>query len=48
MTSETPKGSGTPKDIHVDFDDLLYVHLFDNVVTSIITIKLTGNENYRL
>ena len=32
----------------VDFDDPLYIHPSDNSITTIITIKLTGNENYRL
>lgn len=48
MVGETPKGSGTPKYVHVDFDDPLYIHPSDNAVTSVITIKLTGNENFRV
>ncbi|XP_023772322.1 uncharacterized protein LOC111920980 [Lactuca sativa] len=48
MAGETPEGSGVPKETPVDFDDPLYVHPSDNTVTSIITVKLTGNENYRL
>ena len=48
MAGETSDGSGVPKETPVDFDDPLYVHPSDNNVTSIITVKLTGNENYRL
>lgn len=48
MAGDTPEGSGVPKDSPVDFDDPLYIHPSDNTVTSIITIKLTGNENFRL
>ena len=48
MAGDTPEGSGVPKEIPVDFDDPLYVHPSDNIVISIITVKLTGNENYRL
>lgn len=36
------------KDSSVDFDDPLYVHPFDNNITSIIIIKLTGNDNFCL
>lgn len=39
--------SGSKHD-HIDFDDPLFVHPSDNSITTIITIKLTGNENYRL
>lgn len=46
MTGETPGGSG--KDIPIDFDDPLFIHQYDNSITSIITIKLTRNENYQL
>ena len=49
MAGDTLEGSGTPKDgTTADFDDPLYVHPSDYAVASIITIKLTGNENYRL
>ncbi|XP_023771360.1 uncharacterized protein LOC111920014 [Lactuca sativa] len=48
MAGEIPGGSSVPKETPVDFDDPLYVHPSDNTVTSIITVKLTGNENYRL
>ena len=41
---------------HVDFDDPLFVHSYDNSVTTIITIKLTtiitikltDNKNYQV
>lgn len=40
--------SGKFGDIPIDFDDRLYIHPSDNSVTTITTIKLTGNENFRL
>ncbi|XP_023756901.1 uncharacterized protein LOC111905437 [Lactuca sativa] len=45
-SSDTSGGSG--KDDQINFDDPLYIHPSDNAVTSIITTKLTGNENFRL
>lgn len=45
-STDAPGGSG--KDDHINFDDPLYIHASDNAVTSIITTKLTGNENFRL
>ena len=45
-SNDPPSGSG--KDDQINFDDPLYIHPSDNAVTSIITIKLTGNENFRL
>lgn len=44
--TNTPGGSG--KTEIVDFDDFLYIHPSDNNVTTIVTIKLTGNENFLL
>ncbi|XP_052626898.1 uncharacterized protein LOC128133479 [Lactuca sativa] len=41
-----PSGSG--KDESINFDDPLYIHPSDNAITSIVTTKLTGNENFRL
>lgn len=32
----------------VDFDDPLYIHPSDNTVTTVINIKLSGTENYRI
>lgn len=32
----------------IDFDDILYIHPSDNSITTIVTIKLTRNENFRL
>ena len=53
--ADIPEGSGSTKEkdsttpgTPIDFDDPLYIHPSDNAVTSIITIKLSGNENYRL
>ena len=45
-SNDPPSGSG--KDDQINFDDPLYIHPSDNAVTSIITTKLTGNENFRL
>ncbi|XP_023754962.1 uncharacterized protein LOC111903417 [Lactuca sativa] len=42
----TPSGSG--KDESINFDDPLYIHPSDNAITSIVTTKLTGNENFML
>ena len=44
--SETLGSSG--KNNHVDFDDPLYVYLSDNIVATIVSIKLTGNEIFWL
>lgn len=42
-------GGSTPKtDLVVDFDDPLYIHPFDNSVSTIINFKLLGTENYRV
>ena len=41
-----PSGSG--KDESINFDYPLYIHPSDNAITSIVTTKLTGNENFRL
>lgn len=49
MTGPTdiPGGNGKT-DVTIDFDDPLYSHPLDTFVTTIITIKLMGNENFRL
>ena len=44
--NEPPSGSG--KDDQVKFDNPLFVHHSNNTVTTIVTIKLTGNENFRM
>ncbi|KAL7606770.1 hypothetical protein Lser_V15G19081 [Lactuca serriola] len=44
--NETPGGSG--KDDQTNLDDPLYVHPSDNVDTTIVTTKLSGNENFTL
>lgn len=50
MTGHVDSGStgssGTKID-HVGFDDPLYVHQSDNIVATIVSIKLIGNENFR-
>ena len=48
MAGSTDPPGGSGKDDQVNFDDPLFVHPSDNTVTTIITIKLTGNENFRL
>lgn len=40
--------SGSKNESVVNFDDPLYVHSFDNAVTSVINFKLLGTENYML
>lgn len=44
-TVNEPGGSG--QDNPIDFDDPLYIHPFDNLVT-IYVIKLSGIKNFRL
>lgn len=44
---DDPGGSGSKND-SVDFDDPLYIHPSDNTANTIISIKLTGNENFKL
>lgn len=43
---ETPGEGG--KDDQINFDDALYIHPSDNVVTTLITIRLTRSESFRL
>lgn len=47
MVGETPSASGTKPD-HYDYDDPLFMHPSDNGFVSIINMKLTGTENYRI
>lgn len=42
----SPGGSG--KDDPINFDDPVYTHPSNNDITSIVTTKLIGNENFRL
>lgn len=44
--NDPPKRNG--KNDSINFDNPLYIHPSDNATTSIVTIKLTGNENFRL
>lgn len=44
--NDPPEGSG--KDDSINFDDPLYVHPSDNATTTIVTVKLTRNENFRI
>lgn len=49
MVGPTDESSGGGKnDSDVSFDDPLYVHPSNNVVTSVINFKLLGTENYRV
>ncbi|XP_023734895.1 uncharacterized protein LOC111882761 [Lactuca sativa] len=48
MVGPTESPGSSAKDDQVNFDDPLFVHPFDNSVSTIVTIKLIGNENFRL
>nr|KAJ0189315.1 hypothetical protein LSAT_V11C800419360 [Lactuca sativa] len=48
MAGPTKSPGGSGKDDQVNFDDPFFVHPSDNFVAIIVTIKLTGNENFRL
>lgn len=48
MQAQKHRRYSSGKDIPIDVDDPLFIHQSDNSITSIITIKLTRNENYQL
>lgn len=43
-----PEGSGKDDSNPINFDDTIYIHPSDNATTTIVTLRLTGNENFRL
>lgn len=47
MTDSPPEGSGSKGD-PVNYDDPLYIHPSDNTVTTIVSFKLTGTDNFHI
>lgn len=47
FVSTNESSTGTKNDV-VNFIDQLYIHLSNNIVTSIVNIKLTGAKNFRV
>lgn len=47
MTGETP-GEFSSKNETVDFDDPFYLHMSDNLVTTIISFNFLGTKNIRV
>lgn len=48
MVGSTPTGesdSRTKKD-PANYDDPLYIHPSDNIVTTVVNFKITGTENF--
>ena len=48
MVGSTDPPGGSRKDDSINFDDPLYVQPSDNATTTNVTVKLTGNENFRI
>lgn len=48
MDGPTDNSSSSNKNEVIDFDDPLYIHPSDNVVTTLVTIKLTSIASYRI
>lgn len=50
MTGDIPRGGYGTKNVaeHYDFDDPFFLHPLDNGTISIISIKLTCPENFRI
>lgn len=47
MTGDAASGSKKETDV-IDFDDPYYIHPSDQAITSLISFKLLGSENYRV
>lgn len=48
MTGSVESSSSNPKKNPIDIDDPLYVHPSDNIITSVINLKLLGTKNFRV
>lgn len=48
MVGPTNPPGGSRNDDSINFDDPFYVYPSNDATTTIVTIKLTGNENFHL
>ena len=48
MADSPPETGSSSKVDSVNYDDPLYIHPSDNTVTTIVSFKLTGTDNFRV